>query len=524
MNPVLPPRIRPVLFFLLLLTEPAAASKPDPDTLRHTASFCDSMAAYCSEKLYSFSEALRWKAEELSIYEENSNEAMCAAVKFDMARLYLSAGIYDKALTCALEARSVFSENRDTDMLTESDNFLGAVYFQCGDYDEAGKYFRKYMDAAAISEDSTKYITALNNMSAWSFISSDTASALRLAHEATALCRNIPDTDLRARTYLNMSSLMINSGHYTEAEAWLDSASSCLTTPEKYGHYWLNRNVISLKDNDTAEAVSFLRKSVNAYSQGEYSLDLLDGYDRLVRILSATGDTAARNASAYAYWQTFERMDIINVYYKMFSYQNEIIRSKEAEKRMERQGLLRMFLTMAVSVVIIAVLIITIYVNRNRLLLEKKEQELRSKNEILEIKNIERMKLESMTEDVLARLSQLKASVKDRDTRDRISGISRDIENTTKDQNFTDGEWSRLVPVFNSEPYKKLIKEFPELTVNERRLCALLSINMSTKEISDITRQSAHSINMARSRLRKKFGLTNRQASIQEFLQKYNNL
>lgn len=97
MNPVLPPRILPVLFFLLLLTEPAAASKPDPDTLRHTASFCDSMAAYCSEKLYSFSEALRWKTEELSIYEENSNEAMCAAVKFDMARLYLSAGIYDKA-------------------------------------------------------------------------------------------------------------------------------------------------------------------------------------------------------------------------------------------------------------------------------------------------------------------------------------------------------------------------------------------------------------------------------------------
>lgn len=61
MNPVLPPRILPVLFFLLLLTEPAAASKPDPDTLRHTASFCDSMAAYCSEKLYSFSEALDGK-------------------------------------------------------------------------------------------------------------------------------------------------------------------------------------------------------------------------------------------------------------------------------------------------------------------------------------------------------------------------------------------------------------------------------------------------------------------------------
>lgn len=81
----------------------------------------------------------------------------------------------------------------------------------------------------------------------------------------------------------------------------------------------------------------------------------------------------------------------------------------------------------------------------------------------------------------------------------------------------------RYVPVFNSDFYKRLIQDFPNLTVNERRLCALLSINLSTKEISGITRQSSHSINVARSRLRNKLGLSDSSVSLQEFLSKYIN-
>jgi len=55
--------------------------------------------------------------------------------------------------------------------------------------------------------------------------------------------------------------------------------------------------------------------------------------------------------------------------------------------------------------------------------------------------------------------------------------------------------------------YAKLNEQFPKLSVNEKRLCAFLRLNMSSKEISMVTYQSVNSISVARSRLRKKLGL-----------------
>jgi DNA-binding CsgD family transcriptional regulator len=55
--------------------------------------------------------------------------------------------------------------------------------------------------------------------------------------------------------------------------------------------------------------------------------------------------------------------------------------------------------------------------------------------------------------------------------------------------------------------HKKLTSRYPDLTNNDRRLCAFIMLNMSTKDISSITYQSLHSIKIARYRLRKKLGL-----------------
>jgi DNA-binding CsgD family transcriptional regulator len=55
--------------------------------------------------------------------------------------------------------------------------------------------------------------------------------------------------------------------------------------------------------------------------------------------------------------------------------------------------------------------------------------------------------------------------------------------------------------------YPNLQRRFPDLTLNERRLCAFLKLNLTTKEIGAITHQSTEAINMARFRLRRKLGL-----------------
>jgi len=66
--------------------------------------------------------------------------------------------------------------------------------------------------------------------------------------------------------------------------------------------------------------------------------------------------------------------------------------------------------------------------------------------------------------------------------------------------------------------YERLRQLHPDLTLNERRLCAFLRLDMTTKEISDITGQSIRAIKMARVRLRSKLGLTNTDQEIFDFL------
>jgi DNA-binding response OmpR family regulator len=54
---------------------------------------------------------------------------------------------------------------------------------------------------------------------------------------------------------------------------------------------------------------------------------------------------------------------------------------------------------------------------------------------------------------------------------------------------------------------QRLFKKYDNLTAKEVRLCTYLRLNMSTKEISEITNQGVHALEAARSRLRKKLKL-----------------
>lgn len=86
-----------------------------------------------------------------------------------------------------------------------------------------------------------------------------------------------------------------------------------------------------------------------------------------------------------------------------------------------------------------------------------------------------------------------------------IRGIIKDIDINIKNENWEEFE-IRFQKV-HSDFYKKLHELHPGLTPNELRLCAFLHLNMSTKEIANITFQSTSSLKQARYRLRKKLNL-----------------
>jgi DNA-binding CsgD family transcriptional regulator len=101
---------------------------------------------------------------------------------------------------------------------------------------------------------------------------------------------------------------------------------------------------------------------------------------------------------------------------------------------------------------------------------------------------------------------------------DAIEKIIIELDKSISDLNWEDFEM-RFQEVYVGF-YNKLSKQYPTLTPNDLRMCAFLRLNMTSKEISDITFQSPESLKTARYRLRKKLGLS-REENLVAFLVKF---
>jgi hypothetical protein len=67
---------------------------------------------------------------------------------------------------------------------------------------------------------------------------------------------------------------------------------------------------------------------------------------------------------------------------------------------------------------------------------------------------------------------------------------------------------------------KNLLAEFPDLTLHDRKICALLKLGLSNKDIASITFRELRSVESARNRLRKKLGLS-ADMSLHQFLSRF---
>jgi DNA-binding CsgD family transcriptional regulator len=117
-------------------------------------------------------------------------------------------------------------------------------------------------------------------------------------------------------------------------------------------------------------------------------------------------------------------------------------------------------------------------------------------------------------------LSELEEHVNNSHTPDKKK--MKDIINKYKIA-FSDKNLEEFEIQFNklhADFYNKLSEDFPDLTPKEKKLCALLKLNMTSKEIAAITLTSENSINVARSRLREKLGI-NQKENLVNFLAAY---
>jgi DNA-binding NarL/FixJ family response regulator len=197
---------------------------------------------------------------------------------------------------------------------------------------------------------------------------------------------------------------------------------------------------------------------------------------------------------------------------------------REMQQNQEYNDLLRhihiSIICFIAAIAILAILLWRMQRKNSRLNSIKAEQELRHKNEIIKIQQLQQFEEQNNMEQLCEELNRAANITDNRDMRNELRHIIRRLQKGGGANNNW-AEVEKTLASSNDAFFENLLKEYPNLTKNERKLCTLIHMNLSTKEISNMTHQSVGSINVARSRLRQKFGLTDSETSLIAFLDKF---
>ena len=114
------------------------------------------------------------------------------------------------------------------------------------------------------------------------------------------------------------------------------------------------------------------------------------------------------------------------------------------------------------------------------------------------------------------RLIEIQHQTQEEDTKTNILQIIQSLQRDSGEKAWD--EFELRFRQVHSGFYDRLLKNYPDLTSNELKLCALLRLNLTTKEICELTGQRPASLEVARSRMRKKLGISNPQTNLITFL------
>ncbi len=117
--------------------------------------------------------------------------------------------------------------------------------------------------------------------------------------------------------------------------------------------------------------------------------------------------------------------------------------------------------------------------------------------------------------EFINQLSEKLQNTDDNTETDTILDVVKEIDKNTSGNLWQ--EFEKTYMEVHKDFHVAMTSRYPKLTANDRKLCAFLLMNMSSKDISSITYQSPQSIKIARYRLRKKLGLT-RSENLSAFL------
>lgn len=154
---------------------------------------------------------------------------------------------------------------------------------------------------------------------------------------------------------------------------------------------------------------------------------------------------------------------------------------------------------------------------------QKLQYELRHKSQDLASSTMNLIRKNEILLDITTNLDKITADINEKTDQATVVRRIRKMQDEIKNNIEHDNNWKKFQENFDLvyENYlKRLSKEYPVLTVSDKKLCAYLKMDLSSKDIAPLLNMSYRSVEMSRYRLRKKLNL-DRDVNLTEFLQNF---
>jgi len=444
-----------------------------------------------------------------------------------IARNFSALGDFKKSANLNFQALRIFEEFDDKKGIGEVFSRIGSDYFHQENYDKALEYYTQSMNIARETKDLAGISRGLNNMAIVYAVIGENKYVKTNLQESIEINKLLDRPIWEGINYSNLGNLYRIEGNFDTSLYFLNKAEtifSILNNHPNLANLFYNK---SLYYSDLGNMDSSLHYAKYAYEiarENNLKKMVYNAAKKQRYIYQAQNDFENAFKFSMTELQLKDSLDITNTMTRISQLELLYEFDKlEQENKIKQQHREYIFMITGTTIVFMLILLVIIIVTRNRLKTKNEQIERRRLNMELEIKNKE-LASNVMT---LIRKNEILSGIGDKlmniqndavkeETKFAIKKIARELQKSTDNEIWDEFE-IRFKQV-HGEFYNKLLKQFPNLSPNEHRLCAFLRLNMTTKEISELTGQRIDTLEIARWRLRKKLKISNTKTNLVTFL------
>lgn len=477
--------------------------------------------------------ALDYYNQALKLARQLGDKEEIATNLANIGKIQTIQGFYIDALRNMEEALALDREAGDESMVAIDLNTIGRIYEAWGEFDKAAEYLKKalaidlklnQMDKVAIRYSGLGLVCK-----AWGKYE----LALEYFDKAMAIDKELKNNDKIALRQVNIGSTYLAMGNPDKALSYLDLGLAYFEKNQMTSYHaatLIDIGKCHLIHREYQEAESAFLKSIELSRPGKLNRNIMNSLEQLSKLYqqmrqfekayqSQTGFMTLKDSLFNA-----ESQKIIMEFQALYELDNKqqqlelLVRDQElARKRHANTRLLVFVFSLVFVVIVLALLVMLKNLQNKRLQTEKENEALKSE---LDQRNKEltfnAMCIVKNNETMVRMVEAVDSALEANDEHHQLKNVIHQLQRMEQDKSWEDFE-IRFIQT-HQDFYKKLQSRFPDLTPNERKLCAFLRLNLSTKDIATITHQSINSINVARTRLRKKLSIDGTDENLIGFL------